>query len=132
MKNKYLFTGLILSIVGLVNNSCTKTDPSLTGTASVADFSFVENPATSDTLPYPIAITFTNNSADGFLYQWNFGDNSSLSGVANPVHYYSGGGTYDVRLRQVRDPETARQGCDRLGLPRERRLRRPRGRDQGA
>ena len=101
MKNKYLFTGLILSIVCLANNSCTKTDPSLTGTASVADFSFVENPATSDTLPYPIAITFTNNSADGFLYQWNFGDNSSLSGVANPVHYYSGGGTYDVRLTSV-------------------------------
>ncbi len=98
MKNNYL---KILLIAAVVNSSCTKTEPSLTGTASVADFSFVENAATSDTLPYPIAITFTNNSTDAFMYQWNFGDNTSLSGVANPVHYYSGGGTYDVRLTSV-------------------------------
>ena len=101
MKNKYLFTGLVLSTLALMSSSCTKTDPVLTGTASVADFSFVENPAASDTLPYPIGISFTNNSVDGFLYQWNFGDNTSLSGVANPLHYYSGGGTYDVRLTSV-------------------------------
>jgi PKD repeat protein len=101
MKNNSLIAFLLLAALPLINSSCEKTDPSLTGTESVADFSFVENPAVSDTLPYPIAITFTNNSTEAFMYQWNFGDNTSLSGVANPVHYYAGGGTYDVRLTSV-------------------------------
>ena len=33
--------------------------------------------------------------------------------------------------RQIRDPEAARQGRDRLGLSRRATLRQPRGRDQG-
>lgn len=101
MKNKYLIIALSLCVTTLVNPGCSKTTPSLTGTASVADFSFTENAASSDTLPYPIGISFTNNSADGFLYQWDFGDHTQLSGISSPLHYYSGGGTYDVRLTSV-------------------------------
>ena len=101
MKNKYLIIALSMCVSALVNSGCSKTTASLTGTASVADFSFIENAASSDTLPYPIGISFTNNSTEAFLYQWDFGDNTQLSGIASPLHYYSGGGTYDVRLTSV-------------------------------
>ena len=76
---KYYF---ILTILGLCTTllftQCKKSDLSLSGTASQADFTFVQSPA-SDTLPYAYKVTFTSTSTGEFIYQWNFGDNSDLS-----------------------------------------------------
>ncbi|MCU0333912.1 MAG: PKD domain-containing protein [Chitinophagaceae bacterium] len=94
---KQLMSLVALSVV-LV--ACSKTIPELSGTASEADFSFAQLPA-SDTLPYAYRVQFTNLSKEEFLYQWDFGDNSSLSSAKDPLHTYRVGGTYDVRLTTV-------------------------------
>jgi len=99
MKNNFktcFFFALGLIIMG----SCKKNDLELTGNASTADFSFSQTPG-GDTLPYPYVVNFTNNSSDEFLYQWNFGDNSSLSSQKNPSHTFRVGGAYNVTLTTV-------------------------------
>jgi PKD repeat protein len=79
---------------------CKKSDLSLSGSASTAGFTFAQA-AASDTLPYPYRVAFTNTSTEEFLYQWNFGDNSSLSSAKSPVHVYRRGGSYNVTLTTV-------------------------------
>jgi PKD repeat protein len=60
----------------------------LVGMGPMADFSFV----VSDT-----SVTFTNLSGNADSLFWDFGDGETTS-VADPVHHYSGDGTYDVML----------------------------------
>lgn len=44
-------------------------------------------------------ITFNNNSVgSGLTYDWNFGDGSVHSNVANPIHLYRTAGLYTVKL----------------------------------
>lgn len=86
--------------MALFLTQCKKSDLELSGTASEANFSFAQAPG-SDTLPYPYKVAFTNGSSGEFLYQWNFGDNSSLSSEKDPVHTYRIGGTYNVTLTTV-------------------------------
>jgi PKD repeat protein len=102
MKKYYLITSLLMLSLMVVLTQCKKTTLQLKGTPSTADFSFVQSPA-SDTLPYPYKVSFTNNSVEEFLYQWNFGDNTSLSSEKNPVHTFSTGGSYNVTLTTVGD-----------------------------
>lgn len=98
---KYYFILTILGIcTTLLLTQCKKSDLSLSGTASQADFTFVQSPA-SDTLPYAYKVAFTSTSTGEFIYQWNFGDNSDLSAEKNPVHAYKKGGTYNVTLTTV-------------------------------
>ena len=93
-------TTLMLACLTLFLSNCKKNEIDLIGSASKADFSFLQSPA-SDTLPYPYDVTFTNNSTEAFLYQWNFGDNSALSSEQNPVHTFKAGGTFNVTLTTV-------------------------------
>ncbi len=93
---------LITTTLGLAMllSQCTKTVPELSGTASVADFTFAQI-GQSDTLPFAYRVQFTNQSTDEFLYQWDFGDNSTLSAAPNPMHVYSSGGSYNVKFTTV-------------------------------
>lgn len=100
MKKIQQYSLVVLAAAITLLAACKKTLPELSGTASVADFTFVQSPG-SDTLPYAYKVQFTNQSKDEFLYQWNFGDNSPLSSAKNPLHTYKIGGTYDVSLTTV-------------------------------
>jgi PKD repeat protein len=62
-------------------------------TAPVADFSF-----TGGDCPAPCQVSFTNASRHATAYSWDFGDGTTAS-EANPVHQFSGAGTYQVSLR---------------------------------
>jgi gliding motility-associated-like protein len=44
-----------------------------------------------------LTVSFTNNSTNGNLYFWNFGDGSSVQSL-NPTHTYTEPGVYDVTL----------------------------------
>jgi PKD repeat protein len=93
--NTLLFIGIAISI-----SNCKKTDATLTGSESKADFTYLQEPI-NDTLPFASKINFNNLSQEAFSYQWNFGDNSSLSSEKSPSHIYFNGGTYNVTLTSV-------------------------------
>jgi len=73
------------------------------GSCNLAAFKFelstidavVAAPTTIVCLPDPVI--FNNNSANGNAFFWDFGDNSTSTDI-NPVHFYSGPGTYTVTL----------------------------------
>lgn len=46
----------------------------------------------------PLTVTFTNTSAAGNYYEWNFGDNSPVGNEKNPVHIYNSSGWKNVYL----------------------------------
>ena len=43
-------------------------------------------------------ITFTNTSANGVNYLWNFGDGTTTSTEKSPIHTFAAAGTYSVTL----------------------------------
>ena len=47
-------------------------------------------------------VTFTNLSQNADTYQWDFGDATASSAVANPSHIYVNPGSYDVKLTASR------------------------------
>ena len=100
MKSYLNLTALVVTAFVLSISGCRKNEIELVGTESTAGFSFQQLPA-SDTLPYPCNVEFNNNSIGAFMYQWNFGDNSSFSAETNPIHEYKAGGTYNVTLTSV-------------------------------
>jgi len=100
MKKHHLFITATLTVMSVLVTQCEKAVPELSGTASIAEFSFAQLPA-SDTLPFAYKVQFTNGSKEEFLYQWDFGDNSAMSPEKNPLHTYKVGGTFDVRLTTV-------------------------------
>ncbi|MFK7784849.1 MAG: PKD domain-containing protein, partial [Crocinitomicaceae bacterium] len=55
----------------------------------------ISNPTPLVCLPDPVI--FSNNSSNGNAFFWNFGDGNTSTDV-NPVHFYSGPGTYTVTL----------------------------------
>ncbi|MEN9999263.1 MAG: hypothetical protein RI922_2253 [Bacteroidota bacterium] len=55
----------------------------------------VTEPQSIICLPNPVV--FANNSANGNVFNWNFGDGST-SNLVNPSHVYPGPGTYTVTL----------------------------------
>ncbi len=99
MKTKFKFSILTISCLVLFA-TCKKTDTTLTGTASEAEFTFIQTPI-GDTLPFANKILFTNVSKEAFNYQWNFGDNTPFTAEKNPTHNYLIGGNYFVTLTSV-------------------------------
>ncbi len=55
----------------------------------------ISTPSTLVCIPDPVV--FTNNSAAGTMFEWNFGDGATSTAV-NPTHYYAGPGQYQVTL----------------------------------
>jgi PKD repeat protein len=94
MQNTLRRSLLLLSLVGLVVTGCEKKEvDELEGNAPTADFTYVV-----DESQYPVVVTFTNTSTDGFLYQWDFGDGSPLVSGKNVTHAYTLPRTYTVKL----------------------------------
>ncbi|GAB3582544.1 PKD domain-containing protein [Hymenobacter daeguensis] len=95
MKNIVRATTLGLLTVPLLLASCKKAgdDNTLEGPVPTADFA-----ATVDASQFPVRVSFKNNSQDGFIYQWNFGDNSALGSGTDVTHTYQRPGTYQVLL----------------------------------
>lgn len=85
---------LLLSVGALALAGCRKEEVNeLEGPVPTADFS-----VTLNTSVFPVVATFTNNSADAFLYQWDFGDGSALATGRNVTHTYTLPRTYQVKL----------------------------------
>ena len=79
---------------------CKKENLELSGTASTAGFTFLQEPV-GDTLPFVPKVKFTNTSTGEFLYQWSFGDNTDLASQKEPLHTFKIGGNYNVTLTTV-------------------------------
>jgi PKD repeat protein len=60
----------------------------------------VANFAYTDLLNGP-SVQFSNNSTDGLLYTWNFGDGTPVSNESAPLHVFPASGTYPVELLVV-------------------------------
>ncbi len=50
---------------------------------------------------YSVAVTSTSTDSDGTIvgYAWNWGDNTAIDTIANPIHNYVLAGTYTITLR---------------------------------
>ena len=57
--------------------------------------SFISESSISCT--YPFTVNFINQSLNGIIYHWDFGDNTT-STAANPSHTYTGKGNFNVQL----------------------------------
>ena len=90
MKNvsKFSWVFYLMLVIPLIM-SCKKktTEPDV-----IASFTYVV-----DATDYK-KVAFTNASQNYSSLSWNFGDNTALSSVANPVHTYAAAGTYTVML----------------------------------
>jgi|GEM_PF-2617379 len=94
----------LLSIILLLFfcfSSCDEEDDPAPGVQPTAAFSFTAN---------ELEVTFSNTSTDGLSFAWDFGDGNSSS-TASPVHTYTEGGTYTVKMTatngSLTDEETA-------------------------
>lgn len=85
---------LALLAAPLLLAACKKVgdDATLSGPVPQASFTFQAN-----TAEFPTVVAFTSTGQDGFLYQWNFGDNSLATG-SRVTHTYPRPGTYQVEL----------------------------------
>lgn len=100
MKKIILIPSVFLIVFSALLVQCKKNDLELNGSPSVANFTFQVTPL-QDTLPYAYAVAFTYAGEEGLQFQWDFGDNTSLSSEKNPVHKYAAGGEYLVKLTSV-------------------------------
>ena len=79
----------------LLFTACNKNDKgSLEGALPSPNFT-----STVDDSQFPVRVTFTNTSQDGFIGEYEFGDGTT--GIGSPVtHTYNTPGTYKVRLNE--------------------------------
>jgi PKD repeat protein len=94
MKNILRTAVLGVLMTPLLLTSCKKAgdDSKLEGPVPTSTFTSQVN-----TTEFPTVVSFTSTSTAGFLYQWNFGDNSIASGPT-VMHTYPRGGSYQVEL----------------------------------
>ena len=94
MRYPFRQSALLLALGAVALGSCRKKEvEELEGPAPTAGFTVALN-----TTVYPVVATFTNTSADGFLYQWDFGDGSPLASGRDVSHTYTLPRTYQVKL----------------------------------
>lgn len=91
------FTSLGTYTITLVNNygACTDTVSKTLELGPDPVIDFTASPQNSCKLP--LLVSFTNNTANGVSYQWNFGD-STVSSEKDPAHTYTANGSYAVTL----------------------------------
>lgn len=75
------------------NDTLLLTDYITVGQLPAAGFTFIKS---------GLQVTFSNQSANGNSYIWNFGD-GNISNIVNPVHQYEEEGIYSVRLIVTND-----------------------------
>ena len=88
MKNLHIL--IIFLFAAFIITSCKKDaakDP------PTVNFTF-----TGDNNPAPCSVIFTNLSTNATSYSWDFGDGTAKSGIQNPQHTYTSGGTFNVIL----------------------------------
>ena len=95
MKNFVRAAALALLSAPLLLASCKKPGEgnTLEGAVPTPGFTY-----TVDASRFPVTVTFKNTTTDGFLYQWDFGDNTGVSSASDVTHTYQRGGTYKVQL----------------------------------
>ncbi|MGY3090643.1 hypothetical protein ACVWYF_003704 [Hymenobacter sp. UYAg731] len=94
MRSSFRQSVLLLALGAVALGSCRKKEVGeLEGPVPTAGFTVALN-----TTVYPVVATFTNTSADGFLYQWDFGDGSPLATGRDVTHTYTLPRTYQVKL----------------------------------
>ncbi len=92
------FVGLDTVVFSVTDNGA----PPLSDSATII-MTVSSSPTKADFTPsaltgeYPLAVTFTNNSANATSFSWDFGDGIT-STDKNPIHTFSAPGTYTVRL----------------------------------
>jgi PKD repeat protein len=95
LKNRICYAAVFLSIFLLAG--CDKDDEKFTPlpeNVSKPEISFTYSGAG---IFAPAAVSFANATSNAFSYKWYFGDNYT-STEGNPVHIYTEGGTYTVKL----------------------------------
>ncbi|MFT7603637.1 MAG: PKD repeat protein, partial [Saprospiraceae bacterium] len=80
----------ISDFTGCVQDYCQSIDIIIPMAAFAIDTAYANCP--------PLIVTFENQSQNSFIYEWDFGDNSGVSNLDNPIHVYTIPGIYDVQL----------------------------------
>ena len=103
---------LLLASAVLGLTACKKDENNLSGAVPVANFTY-----SLDTSQFPVVVTFTNTSTDGFLYQWDFGDGSGLVSGKNVTHTFTLPRTYTVKLVAAGRGGTANAPAQDVTIP---------------